>query len=70
MTHYDVIRTDQFNSWYDSIRDHITKRRIIAAIKNLSHGGGDVKPVGDGVFELRLFFGPGWRLYFADVGRT
>ena len=66
---YDVLATAVYNKWYASLRDRTTKARIVARILNLGDGNfGDAKPVGDNVQELRLHFGPGYRVYFTRRG--
>jgi putative addiction module killer protein len=65
----EVRQTDQFKNWRAALKDVVTRRRIGARIDRLSFGNfGDVKPVGDGVSELRLDFGPGYRVYFVRRG--
>ena len=68
---YTVIETDTFEAWLRGLRDHTTRARLIARLRKASGGNlGDVKPVGEGVWEMREFFGPGWRMYYvqrADV---
>ena len=62
----NVIRTEQFASWARSLRDDEAKARIAARIDRLGLGNpGDVKPVGGGVSEMRIDYGPGYRLYYA-----
>ena len=59
---------DAFNDCLPSLKDGLTHRRLLIRLRKASIGNlGDVKPVGSGVFEMRLFFGPGWRMY--DVQR-
>ena len=66
---YDVLATAVYNKWYASLRDRTTKARIVARILNLGDGNfGDTKPVGGNVQELRLHFGPGYRVYFTRRG--
>lgn len=49
----------------------MTKRRLVTRLRKASLGNlGDIKPVGDGVWEMRESFGPGWRMYFAARGGT
>ena len=51
------------------LRDGLTQRRLVARLRKASLGNlGDVKPVGGGVFEMREFFGPGWRMYYVQRG--
>lgn len=65
----DVRQTDAFRDWLDGLRDPVAKRRIAARIVRLAAGLlGDVKPVGEGVSELRIDHGPGYRLYFVSQG--
>lgn len=60
-----------FKEWLDSLRDKSTVARIISRINRLRVGNfGDRKPVGSGVEELRLDFGPGYRVYFAKEGNS
>ncbi|QGZ95530.1 type II toxin-antitoxin system RelE/ParE family toxin [Terricaulis silvestris] len=64
-----VIETEAFATWLSALKDSVAKTRIVARIKRLAAGSpGDVKPVGDGVSELRFRFGPGYRVYFAKRG--
>ena len=59
--------TSQFDRWFGGLRDLRSRVRIQAGIDRLSLGHmGDVKPVGQGVFELRIHFGPGFRVYFVE----
>lgn len=45
----------------------MTKRRLVTRLRKASLGNfGDIKPVGDGVYEMREFFGPGWRMYYTQ----
>ncbi len=61
----EVRKTDVFASWFNSLRDRRAKARIQACIDRLESGHfGDVSPVGEGVSELRIFYGPGYRVYF------
>lgn len=62
---------EPFNEWLDSIRDTRTQDRIQARLERLEDGNfGDCHSVGEGVFELRLYFGAGYRIYFGQVGNT
>lgn len=60
-----------FLEWLNSHKDSTTRLRIRRRIDRLELGNfGDCEPVGEGVFELRLFFGPGYRIYFAELDDT
>ena len=59
----------EFTAWIDGLKDETVRGMIVARIKRLERGlMGDVQPVGDGVSELRIHFGSGWRLYFTQRG--
>ena len=61
---FNVNRTEIFSNWLASLRDPIGKSRILARLNRLSQGNwGDHEPVGDGVIELRIDTGPGYRVY-------
>ena len=67
----EVRQTRTFMEWRAGLRDSVARKRIGARIDRLSFGNfGDVKPVGDGVSELRLDFGPGYRIYFVQRGNV
>ena len=61
---------EPFQDWLDRLRDIQGRRRIIKRLFRVQHGNyGDVEPIGEGLSELRLFFGSGYRVYFGeDVG--
>jgi putative addiction module killer protein len=66
---FKVLQTGVFEKWLDGLRDAPTRRRLVLRIRKASLGNlGDVKPVGQGVFEIRAFFGLGWRMYFVRRG--
>jgi len=66
-----VFKSATFEAWYESLRDRQLRARINARIRRLSLGNpGDVKPVGSGVSELRIDYGPGYRVYFKQHGRV
>ncbi len=61
---------EPFSDWINSLKDVIGRKRILVRIERLAHGNyGDCEPVGEGISELRLFFGAGYRVYFAEKGR-
>ncbi|MEZ4663978.1 MAG: type II toxin-antitoxin system RelE/ParE family toxin [Caldilineaceae bacterium] len=67
----DASGREPFVVWLSNLRDKGGRKRILARLRRLEQGNlGDWKSVGDGVKELRLFFGPGYRVYFAEDGDT
>src|SRR5437764_766453 len=65
----EIRQTRQFIAWFDELRDLRARARIQSRIDRLSLGNpGDVKPVGSGVSELRIDYGPGYRVYFVKRG--
>lgn len=67
----EIRKTDTFAKWIDGLRDIRAKARILVRIERLSLGNpGDVKAVGQGVAELRIDYGPGYRVYYKKVGQT
>jgi putative addiction module killer protein len=66
---YRILHLPQFDTWLSGLRDGTTKRRLVARLRRAQLGNlGDVRPVGDGVYEMREFFGPGWRMYYVQRG--
>lgn len=64
----EVQKTDVFAKWFDGLKDRRAKARIQARIDRVQMGNfGDVAPVGDGISELRIFYGPGYRVYFVQI---
>ena len=67
----EVRQTDTFVNWLRALKDANAVARIAARIRRLELGNlGDVKPVGEGVSELRIDYGPGYRIYFVRQGNT
>lgn len=66
----EVLQTDEFAKWLKRLKDTAVRARILVRIQRLSltENFGDVKPVGDGVFEMRIDYGSGYRLYYALKG--
>lgn len=66
----EIRKTDLFAHWLDELRDIHARARIQVRIERLAAGNpGDVEPVGEGVSELRINYGPGYRVYFKQRGR-
>jgi putative addiction module killer protein len=67
----EIRETEVYALWFSSLRDRRAKAHIDTRIRRLSLGNpGDVKPVGAGVSELRIDYGPGYRIYFIQIGST
>lgn len=65
----EIRRTALFDAWLHGLRDIAGKARIIKRLQRVEQGNlGDVASVGEGVMEMRLFFGPGYRIYFVQRG--
>lgn len=68
---FSLEQSDDFVRWLKKLRDRDGRLRILKRLRRLSDGQfGDCQPVGEGVHELRMFFGPGYRVYFAQRGDT
>ena len=68
---FEIRQTEAYSSWFDHLRDRMAKTRILIRIRRVSLGNlGDVKPVGEGVSELRIDYGAGYRVYFIQRGKT
>jgi putative addiction module killer protein len=66
---YELIKSETFDRWLSGLRDRNAKARIEVRIRRLGLGNpGDVKPVGEGVSEMRIDYGPGYRVYFQQRG--
>ena len=67
----EIRQTEAYDRWFESLRDRQARTRIDIRVRRLSLGNpGDVKPVGEGVSELRIDYGPGYRVYFVQRGQT
>lgn len=65
----EIRKTDAFAKWIDGLEDILARARILVRIERLAAGNpGDVKPVGEGVSEMRIDYGPGYRVYFKKTG--
>lgn len=66
----EIRKTEVFARWVDELRDIRARARVLARIERLGAGNpGDVAPVGEGVSELRIDYGPGYRVYYKKRGR-
>jgi len=66
---YRVIQLPEFSHWLCGLRDGMTRLRLARRLERVQNGLlGDVVPVGNGVWEMREFFGPGWRMYYMQHG--
>jgi putative addiction module killer protein len=67
----EIRQTEVYASWFDRLRDGMAKTRILLRIRRVSLGNfGDARPVGEGVSELRIDYGPGYRVYFCQMEKT
>jgi putative addiction module killer protein len=67
----EIRQTETYANWFSSLRNRKARARIDVRIRRLSLGNpGDVKPIGGGVSELRVDYGPGYRVYFVQRGAT
>ncbi len=65
------LRTEAFDAWLSALKDKIGRARIAHRIRSAEHGNfGDCEPVGDGVFEMRVHVGPGYRVYYTRRGEV
>ena len=68
---YTFLRTDEFDMWLKELKDNVGKARIIARIISAEAGNfGDCEPVGEGISEMRIHYGPGYRVYFCRRGKA
>ena len=66
----ELRKTEAYIKWLDSLRDVRARARVLVRVERLAAGNpGDVRPVGEGVSELRINYGPGYRVYFKKQGR-
>lgn len=67
----EIRKTEHFATWLDNLHDIRARARIMVQIERIVAGNpGDVKPVGEGVSELRINYGPGYRVYYQQRGST
>jgi len=68
---FEIRKTDHFAKWIDSLHDIRARARILARVERLATGNpGNVKVVGEGVSEMRIDYGPGYRVYYKQHGRS
>lgn len=66
---YQVETTKDFDAWLDGLKDSLPRKRLGMRLRKAQLGNlGDVKPVVEGVWEMREFFDPGWRMYYIQQG--
>lgn len=71
MAAVEVRQTAVYARWFDKLRDREARARILARIRRLQLGNpGDVKSAGEGISELRIPYGPGYRVYYVQRGDT
>ena len=67
---YKVLQTETYKKWFRKLRDDVAKRNITLRIERMKNGNfGDSKTIGEGVFELRIDVGKGYRVYFKNNGK-
>lgn len=67
----EIRKTEIFTKWLDGLNDIRARARVLARIERLASGNpGDVAPVGGGVSELRIDYGPGYRVYYKQFGES
>jgi putative addiction module killer protein len=65
------VRSSDFDAWLSGLADQKAKARILARLRSATLGNfGDCEPVGEGISEMRIHFGPGYRVYFVRTGTT
>lgn len=68
---FEVRTTDEFDQWLSDLADERAKTKIASRLARLRFGNaGDAKPVGEGVSEMRVHHGPGYRIYYKQTGQT
>jgi len=64
-----IRKTSVYSKWIKGLRDSRARYRILTRIKRLEEGNpGDCSPIGEGLSEMRIHYGPGYRVYFKDTG--
>jgi putative addiction module killer protein len=68
---FEVQKTEEFGIWLSGLVDQKAQAKIVSRIERLGFGNpGDVKPVGGGKSEMRVAYGPGYRVYFKQTDKT
>jgi len=68
---FELKQTETFRDWWTGLRDERARGLITSRLNRLAYGHtGDVAPAGEGISELRIHFGPGYRVYFRKRGKT
>jgi putative addiction module killer protein len=66
---YTIETTEEFDSWLENIRDNKTQKVIVKRVRSMSLGSlGETRSLADGLFEAKIHYGPGFRLYFVNKG--
>ena len=67
---FKIRKTETYARWLDGLHDIHARARVLVRVERLAGGNpGDVRPVGEGVSEMRINYGPGYRVYYAQQGR-
>jgi probable addiction module antidote protein/putative addiction module killer protein len=67
----EIRQTEAYALWFRNLRDCLARARVLARIRRLSLGNpGDVAPAGGGVSEMRIDYGPGYRIYYVERGKN
>ena len=66
---YEFLKTEEFGEWLSSLADQRAQAKIVSRLERLGNPG-DVKPVGEGVSEMRISHGPGYRVYFKQTEKA
>ncbi len=68
---YTIKSLPEFAGWLNGLKDRTVQRRLLVRLRKAALGNlGDVRPVGEGVFEMREHFGAGWRMYYVQRGQV
>ncbi|MGV3550069.1 type II toxin-antitoxin system RelE/ParE family toxin [Rhizobium sp.] len=66
---YELLPTEVYEAWFKKLRDEIARAAVVARLARIEAGNfGDARPVGNGISELRIHYGPGYRIYFQKRG--